>query len=678
MPNRRSFIRTAIAALLAGRVPGNVVEAEVGSSPDTPRERYLPPEDRFPYFLSSPVSYRHVKLRDQFWAPRQKTTRETSVALITAGQDRAGGLPAFRENPKHYHADRSVVGMESIKLIEAMATIVGVEHDSDIEGLIQSWLKPLLAAQGADGYLEENFPPGLERPPHRWQPVWWSHETYATGHYIESAIALKEATGDQVMFASALRAANNLVAELLDANRSYVPGHPEIEQALMRLYAETGRREYLKLCGWFLEQRGHHESRPSFGRMRQDHIPIKDQQTIQGHAVMAAYLFNGVTHYVGATGDRAYRDATLAVWDDFVNTKMFLHGGGGNVSAKNEGYRQDPYCILPEDSYSESCSVFANFQWAHSLCRLTADAKYLDTAERMLYNAFCASLSLDGAAAFYRNPLQVDGPTPRSQQFAKFCCPPNIVKLFNKVAGFFYSTDADGVYVNHYGASEAKIPWRSGLTLVQETKYPWDGEITVRVERGPRERFALRLRVPQWAASYSLCVNDQRQQVSAVKGWVTVRRRWRTGDHVKLTLEMPVVRVTLPAQFREYENRAALQRGPIVYCLEEQDLEAGTAVEASTVPPQQPRVAELYIPEDATFEIEHRADLLGGVTVLTGQLRQLHWDDDRENSVRATFVPYGVWNNRSPGPMRVWLGARKAPLIELLLPEQKIGASCVS
>lgn len=674
MSNRRTFVCNAASTLLAAHLWTLAAEPRHRAPAAVTGSREPDLKQRFPYFKSTPVPYWNVRLHDSFWSPRQKTTREVTIPWLTKAHDRAGGLAAFEAHPESYRAAETVVNMESIKLIEAMATVVGLTPDKGIKGLTDAWIKPLIHAQGADGYLEEHFPPGLARPPERWQAVWWSHEAYTTGHYIESAIAFREATGDEVMYASAVRAADNMVVDLLSDKHVYTSGHPEIEQALMRLYGQTGNIHYLRLCKWFLDSRGHHAGRPSFGRMRLDDKPVKEQRTIEGHAVMAAYLWNGVTQYVGATGDAAYREAVLSVWDDFANHRMYIHGGGGNVSSRIEGYRKAPDCILPDDAYCESCSVFANFQWAHSLARLTGEARYLDVAERMLYNAFCASLSLSGDASSYRNLIQVNQPTPRTQEFATSCCPPNIVKLINKVGGFFYFTDDEGIYVNHYGASEAHIPWRAGVQLTQTTEYPWNGTIQIRVEPHSPGTFTLRLRVPAWATSPTLSVNGQRVEGSVVQGWLVVRRRWAAGDRVDLILPMLIRRVTMPPRFKEYENRAALERGPIVYCLEEQDVELNSrhSEYADNI------LATFYIPQDARFTAEHRSELLGGVTVLRGEVRQLIRETgDESRPVRVTLVPYGVWGNRTAGAMRIWLGAHQAPLVEMLLPEQLLGESCV-
>jgi uncharacterized protein len=672
---RRRLVQAAgvsIAALAGPRELRAMPEADAA---------IVTPKSRFPFFQSDPVSYRRVRMRDSFWAPRQKITRDVTVNWVTSGHDPAGGLNALESDPAGYRVQVPSHEMEHIKFIEAMATIVGLQQDSALCALIDAWAEPLMAGQGADGYLAEHWPPSRQRPRQRWGHIRASHEDYAIGHYIEAAIAYREATGNDAMYRSAIRAADNMVAELLDGDYPYTSGTPEIEQALMRLYAVTGETKYMRLCGWLLGQRGRHEWRPSYGRRCQDHMPVREQRTIEGHAVRAAFLFNGVTEYVGATGDAAYREAVLSVWHDLEHRKMYLHGASGNQSAENEGYRREPFLIPPDDTYGESCAAFGNFQWAHSLFRLTGEARYIDTAERILYNAFYASLSLRGDSSFYCNVSQTGlshastdeqlryRPITRSTALATSCCPPNIVKLFNKVGGFFYSTNRDGVYVKHYGASEASIPHGSGVKITQETPYPWNGDVTIVVEPRRPEHFALHLRMPAWAISAGLMVNDRPVQVSPKKGWLAVDRRWRRGDRVQLSLPMQVQRLTMPSQFVGYENKAALMRGPIVYCLEEQDVEPMTDAGATPVEVAfngELRLATLYIPEDTTFAVEHESQVGGlKVAALRGKLLQIR-KDDSVTPVSARFVPYGVWGNRSPGAMRIWLGARKVPFIESL------------
>lgn len=653
--NRRDFLRNAsgISCTLLAASATHVAESRPtnGAAYVGIAEPFADVEARFPHFLSAPVSYLNVLMQDRIWSARQQTVHDVSVPWATRHYDAAGGLEALKKNPTRYSANTQPGDMEAVKFIEAMASTVGVCRDPAIESLIDAWVKRLTDAQTPDGYLASVYPLGAD-PGGRWQAVWYSHEDYALGHYLESAIAYKESTGNDFMYRSALRAVDNMATALRGRNSSYAPGHPEIEQALMRLYGVTGETHYLELCGWLISQRGQHEGRRSFGKYAQDHLPVKQQRTIEGHAVRAAFLFNGVTEYVGATGDPEYRAAVLAIWDDFAKHKMYIHGAGGIQSAGNEGYSSKPDFIPPGDCFGESCSVFGNFQWAHSLFRLTGSARYLDTAERMLYNSFLGSLSMHGDRFFYRNLVESPEPTFRSEWHPVPCCPPNIVKLFSKIGGFFYSTDSRGIYVKHYGASEVRLPSRSPIKITQRTDFPWSGEIGLQVTVAHPTTFALRLRIPDWAKSHTVTLNGAVvANVELEQGWWVIEREWKGSETVKLSLSMEVERLVMPSEFREYAGGlVAFRRGPLIYCLEEQDMH--------------PSYVYRSVPENAVFIAEHRADLLGGITVLKGTAQQFSWTN-AEMSVPVTLIPYGFWNNRGPDSMRIWLPTRKLSLVDL-------------
>jgi uncharacterized protein len=616
--------------------------------------------ERFPYFQSTPVSYLRVTMQDSFWAPRQGHLASVSIPWATAHLDRRGGLEAFREAPSTYEADLTPHLLEAIKFVEAMASVVGLQRDESIEGLIDAWGTALIGGQAVDGYFEAGWPAGAD-PSKRWQPLWWSHEAYALGHYLEASISYLESTGRRELFESATRGTDNMAGALLGSGRAYAPGHPEIEQALTRLYGVTGDPKSLELCGWLIEQRGHHEGRASYGTHCQDHQPVREQRTIEGHAVTGAFLFNAVTEYVGATGDAGLRRAVEALWEDFVTHKMFVHGGGGNVSSGHEGYPPQPDFIPPHDAYCESCSVVANFRWAQSLFHLTGESSYLDVAERMLYNAFYASMSLRGDRFFYRNVIQAgtstDAPITRLKWHWCPCCPPNIVKQFATVGGAFYSTFPDGIFVKQYGGSEARIPFRDGVRLTQRVDYPWDGDVHIEVDPATPSDFTLMLRVPSWATSHALSVNGETMDADGRSGWIAVRRRWCAGDSVELEMPMTPRRVTMPPRFREYENLVALERGPLVYCLEEQDAQAPIRL--------------LYLPEGTDVHAEHRAESLGGITVLTADLPRCRDiiigtpAAPTPDPVRVTFIPYGVWNNREPDVMSVWLRSAEPSLMNV-------------
>lgn len=681
--DRRTFVTKAAATVAVASVGGAAKAALV-----TGDGKVAPPTERFAYFLSTPVDYRAVRFTDTLWVSRQQVTRDVTVPWVTEATDSAGGVLAYRANPAGYACRTKLGAMEAVKFVEAMATVIGRDPKTSealaIQGYSSKYISRMISAQSPDGYLQENYAIGVARPATRWQPSFWSHEDYLTGHYIEAAIAYRDATGQSAMLASAIRAADNMVADLGKGVKAYTSGHPEIEKALIRLYGVTGQRKYLELSHWLMEQRGHHENRPSYGIGRLDEMPISERRSIAGHAVMAAYLYDAATQYAGATGDEGYRAAAMAVWRDMVDTKMYLHGGVGNASSRIEGYRSEPYCILPDDAYAESCASCANFIWAHSLFRLTGQSHYLDVAERILYNAFWASLSQAGDSSFYENVVQtdfrvnaaqMDQRQTRAKSLATSCCPPNIVKLFNTFGGYLYSTDREGIIVKHFAQSETDIPFGRGVWIEQQTRYPWEGSVVFKIRSTRSQRFRLRLRIPDWAKSSTVQLDGADLPVTPQQGWIDISRKWSGTTTVTLALDMPVERVTLGPQFAEYENRAALKRGPVVYCLEEQDVDLSPPENANDYVAS---LASLYIPEGAQFTPEARPDLLGGVTVLIGDIMQLtDVGNDTERVRKATFVPYGWWGNRNPGAMRIWLGARRAVMVEMVMPQDKIGHSCV-
>jgi uncharacterized protein len=268
----------------------------------------------------------------------------------------------------------------------------------------------------------------------------------------------------------------------------------------------------------------------------------------------------------------------------------------------------------------------------------------------MLYNAFYASLSLRGDRYFYRNVAQKDEPVERYEWNRIPCCPPNIVKLFAKVGGFFYSTDSKGIFVKHYGGNQADVPFADGVKLTQATHFPWEGKISLEVNTAAATNFRIRLRIPEWAKSYAAQVNGGPVTNQPDLGWLTIERVWKSGDRIDIEFPMSIERVTMPPRFKDYENLVALQRGPIVYCIEQQD---------SPVP-----LASLCLPEDALLEPQYEPELLGGVTVIKGTLPKT-LEDVSITQYPVTFIPYGVWNNRGPDLMRIWLQSEQITAAEL-------------
>lgn len=605
----------------------------------------------FSYYKNIPVSYLDVKMQEGFWKFRQDSLMN-SIKCFTAQSDKKnGGYEKYLENPNNYKAENlDFPHFEPVRLMEGLSAVYILKPDPQLKDFMNIWAEYFRSLQQEDGYwADRRFKKMAEDPTLRWNNNWASHESYQMGHFIESAISLMEAVGDSLTFSSAIRIADRIAEDMLDRGVDFTPGHQEIEQALMQLYRKTKNLRYLELTKYFIAQRGHHENREPYnsgqGRYSQDHVPIEHQHTIEGHAVRAAYYYNGVTEYIGATGNEEYKRSVLNIWDDFVNKKMYIHGGGGCISAHNEGYLQKPYEINPDDAYAESCSVYGNIRWANNLFRLTGDASYLDDAERMMYNAFYASLSLNGHTFFYCNSMQTNELLERGEWHTCPCCPANITKHFARIGGDFYSYDNAGIYVKNYGASTAEIPFGEGVKIVQQTNYPWGGKIKLKVLTvSKKQKFALRLRLPKWADHYELSVNGVSVSLSPEKGWLNIERSWKNDDVIEMELKMPVKRVYMP-EFPIYEGLVAFQRGPIIYCLESHDPESD--------------LSTLYVPKENEFKAVYKEDLMNGVTILEGFFNQL-LPGTVDKLVPVRLIPYGVWANQGPVKMRTWFSEKRS------------------
>ncbi len=609
-------------------------------------EETIPPEKRFPFYKTVSVDASAIEFKDNIWKPRQETLSNVGFDWMTRHFDRSGGFAAYRANPTGYRA-RLVGGGEPIKMIEAAAEAIRLRKITDLDAYMQTWSDVYIERQADDGFL--TFP-ALGRRKDRWENLRWSHVFYMHGHYLEAAIAMFQADGSRKMLDSARRSML-LIDETFGPDKKHgAPGHEEIELALMRYYGLTGEKRWLDLCRFFIEQRSDHRTREPFGEYAQDHKPVKDQRHVVGHAVRAGFLFAGVADVVGAIGDSALREATVAVWDDMVKRHQYITGGTGVYLANNEGYGP-PYLLPPDDAYAESCASVANVLWASRLFRLQPHGKYYDNIETILYNAFLDSLSLSGDRFYYTNHVQSEVPNPRDEWHSCPCCPPNITKLIGNVGQYFYSTDDDGIRINLYGDSVAIIPFASGnVVLEQRGGYPWNGDLQFALQETPEQPFSLRFRIPDGNGPRQCRVNgvDVMSEAKVVDGYLDIRRDWKKGDTVRLELPMEVHRVTMPKEFKEYRGLVAFKRGPVVYCAEEIDVGK--------------KLFTVVVSEDTVWKAEYRNDFLGGCTVLKGTGKR--WTGKKFDDIPMTLVPYHLQSNRTPGEMRIWFATTKEALPE--------------
>jgi len=527
-------------------------------------------------------------------------------------------------------------------------------------------------AQLDDGYLDSYIQVSGEP---RYGRLASSHEMYCAGHLIQAAVAMaRTARSGQPgheelagrLLAVAQRVADHLVATFAGQEKG-LDGHPEIETALAELYRATGQRAYLDLARQFVDQRGHGLAGDHHGhgqRYLQDRLPIRDTLTEEGHAVRAMYLEAGVVDVAVETGDRPLLESSIARWEDMVATKTYLTGGNGSRHS-HESFG-DRFELPPDRAYNETCAAIASFHWSWRLLLATGEARYADLMERLLYNAFGASISTDGQRFFYVNPLQRrydhfegDDPGRRHEWFSCACCPPNIMRLLASLQFYLASTAGDTLFVHQFTGATVQAPLAGGvLKLTMTADLPWSGRVTARVDQAPDGRCGLALRIPSWSTGTEIRVNGEPASADPDEhGYLVIDRDWASGDEVTAEFGVTARWVYPDPVIDSVRGCAAIERGPLVYCLEQADQ------------PERADLAHLAIPGAPPLR-ERRADLPGiGATVVidTDAVHHTapapgHWpyrpapgDPGAGERVAVTAVPYFQWDNRDGRPMRVWI-----------------------
>ena len=624
----------------------------------------------------TPVPLKNVSIADRFWAPRLDVNRRQTIPHMYAQCKQTGRIDAFRlawkpgDQPKpHQFWDSDVA-----KWVEAASYSLATHPDARVQELLGEVVELIAGAQQPDGYLNTYFT--TVDPDSRWANLAMWHELYCAGHLIEAGVAHQQATGQRQLLDVVCRYADYIDSVFGPGKRDGCPGHEEIELALVKLYRATGEDRYLKLSRFFLDQRG---QKPSFYQREmesltpeqaalhryltddqgqfnsqycQDHLPVRRQSEVVGHAVCAMYLYSAMADVGMETGDPALLDACLRLWDNVTLKRMYVTGGIG-PSSSNEGFTAD-YDLPSESAYAETCAAVGLVFWAHRLLQWSADGRFADIMERALYNGALGGISLDGKRFFYRNPLASRGDHHRQDWHGCACCPPNISRLVASLGQYVYSTTEAGAYVHLYVAGQTSFDIDGvSVRLNVETDYPWDGSVKIQVEPGGPVSFGLNLRIPGWCEGARIQVNGQAFDAYAVaeRGYACVRRQWNSGDWVSLELPMPIRRVYAHPSVRDVFGCVALQRGPLVYCLEQED---------NPMP-----LHRVVLPADAELQWRPEPNLLGGVTVITGEalfVEDADWGDTlyrtapfRAQAVTITAIPYYAWDHRAAGQMRVWL-----------------------
>ena len=587
-----------------------------------------------PLKMIEQIDFSHVKINDNFWSPRlSKQVSATLPVCIDQIENQTGRIRNF-ENAAKGEGEHSGIFFDDsdvYKALEGMAYSLINNPDPELEKKADEWIDKFAAAQQPDGYINTFYTlTGLDK---RWTNM-DKHEMYCAGHMIEAGVAYYQATGKRKLLDVCIRMTDHMMSQFGPGKRHWVPGHEEIELALVKLYQTTQEQKYLDFAYWLLEERGHgHGTMGDEGKWNpvyyQDIVPVRQLTDISGHAVRCMYLYCGMADVAALKNDTGYIAAMDRLWDDVVHRNMYITGGIGS-SRDNEGFTED-YDLPNLDAYCETCASVGMVLWNQRMNQLTGDSKYIDVLERSLYNGALAGISLGGDRFFYVNPLESKGDHHRQEWYGCACCPSQLSRFLPSIGNYIYASSDDALWVNLYIGNTGQIRiGETDILLTQETDYPWDGSVKLTISTSLPLEKEIRLRIPNWCKTYDLSINGKRINVSEEKGYAVIKD-WKSQDVIALDMDMPVEIVAADPHVKENFGKRAIQRGPLVYCMEEIDNPV--------------YFDQIQLSPSTTFQTAFASDILNGIkTIKTNGRAQ-----------SATFIPYYAWDNRKAGKMRVWI-----------------------
>lgn len=614
----------------------------------------------------SGVSFNKVHINDNFWLPKIETNRTATIPASFKQCEEMGRLDNFLiAGGKMQGAVKGEMPFDDTdvyKIIEGASYSMTTFPDPKLDAYVDSLINIIAIGQEEDGYLttyktiDTTVAPAEWCPPGgRWEHLECSHELYNSGHMFEAAAAHYLATGKRNFLDIAIKNANLLVSVFGPGKNPNVPGHQIVETGLIKLYQITGKTEYLDLARFFLDNRGDSNKRETWGTYVQDHKPVTKQDEAVGHAVRAVYMYAGMTDIAALFNDSAYKNAINEIWENVVTKKTYITGG---IGSRHDGESFGENYELPNlTAYNETCAAIANVYWNYRMFLLNGDSKYIDVLERSLYNGVISGVALDGKNFFYPNPLECDmhyhfnrGSLAREPWFDCSCCPSNLCRFMPSVPGYIYAQEENSIFVNLFVQSQSDIELKDILVKIeQKNNYPWEGNIQIVVSPEKNTNFSVKVRIPGWSVNqplpgdlYSyvnspeskplLTVNDNEVKYTIEKGFAVLTREWKPGDEIKLNLPMEIKKVQANKLVEDDRGKISMERGPIVYCVEEID---------------NPEIEDVRISEQTAFTSEFHPDLLSGIEVI-----QASGDSKPE---QFSAVPYYVWNNRGTNKMKVWL-----------------------
>ena len=642
-----------------------------------------------PHTKLTDVSFRQVRINDKFWNPRLETNHKKTLEAVYRKNTESGAiqnLAIAAGKAKGQHRGPFWADSDIYKWLEGTSYTLALTPDPQLEAKVDDVISLIARAQQKDGYLDTYIQ--LANPQAKSANLAFFHEDFNAGHFFEAAVAHYESTGKRTLLDVAIRNADLWASIFGPGKRNGIPGHEGIELALVRLYRATNEKRYLQLAQFFIDGRG---QKPSFfqreyerldpsrtanflGQVRtirhwqdrmfrkdpnkfdtsysQDHLPVRQQTEVVGHAVRAMYLFSGMADVAYETGDQGSLEALDRLHHNVTTKRMYVTGGIG-PSAENEGFTMD-YDLPNEHAYQETCASIGMMMWNHRLLKLKGQGRYADLMELLLYNAVLAGVSLSGDQFCYVNPLASSGKAKRHDWFSVPCCPTNVVRILPSLGHYIYSQSEDGLWVNLYIQSDVTTKLSNGaeIKLSQAGNYPWDGQIRLKVEVSTPREFSLNLRIPSWTKGATAKLNSRPIPLSESGGYARVRRQWTNADEIELNIPIETDRLEAHPQVVEDRGKVALRRGPLIYCLEQPDHPVD--------------VERIVLSRSAKLESHFEPQLLNGVTVITGQGTQISvagWENqlyrplapNQPQAISIKAIPYYGWGNRRLEKFLVWV-----------------------
>lgn len=635
------------------------------------------------------VPLNRINIKDSFWNKYIDIVEEVILPfqweLINdrvEGAEKSYCIQNFKVAAKEIegtHRGMPFQDTDVAKWLEGVAFSLAKKRNAELEELADGAIDLIERAQCEDGYLNTYYTITGQK---RWSDLFEGHELYTAGHMIEAAVAYYKATGKDKFLKVLCRFADYMY-EVFGREEHKIhgyPGHPEVELALVKLYRVTGEKKYLELADYFVRTRGEKPCYflsedckkngdylyPEFADFDMDyaqaHLPIHEQNTAEGHAVRAVYLYSAMADLAGEYEDEALLKQCEEIWNNITQRRMYITGSIGSA-AYGERFTSD-YDLPNNTNYSETCATIGLAMFSNRMFQITHDGKYMDIVEKALYNTLLSGLAMDGRHFFYVNPLEVipeiaeNNPTmkhiktTRQLWFGVACCPTNISRTLASLGDYIYSVDGDTLYSNLFISSSIDVPLEKGEVRVQmEADYPRNGKISYKIQTGQGREFVLAVRRPEYSEAVCIKLNGKQIQLKAEKGYYYIRRTWENGDIVTVEYNVEFRFVRCNPKVNDNIGKIALMKGPWVYCLEEAD--------------NGKYLKSVIVSADAEITGKYDESLLGGTLCAMFKGRKIDYTKVEEAlyseaapvyvETEIKAVPYCIWNNRGKGEMLVWM-----------------------